>query len=617
MTNIRSELLICMALVLSVFVVYHPVTDYEFVNYDDDAYVFENDHVRAGLNLQGVLRSFSTTHACNWHPITWISHIFDNHLYGMNSGGHHFTNVLFHLLNTLLLFFVFNKATGRLWESSFVAALFALHPTHVESVAWVAERKDVLSTFFWMVTIWSYVWYAGSRSLKRYVIVLLSFALGLMSKPMVVTLPFVLLLMDYWPLKRFEVDPANPSIPQSHTPSIYLVCEKIPFIILSAVSGVVTYLVQQNCGAVNSLGEWPLYVRASNAFVAYIGYMVKMVWPFNLAVFYPHPEVIPIWRAAMACVLLLSISLFAIKKARRYPYFVVGWLWYLVVLVPVIGLVKVGAQAMADRYSYLPTIGLFIIIAWGFSDFSTGFRYKKAALNIAAILTLLILMMTARLQLGYWENSITLFEHAVKVTKDNDLAHFNLGNAFMTKGKIDEAIYHYNNAVNIRPDDAQTHTNLGIALFRKGDIDAAAAEYKKAIKIDPDSPEAHNCMGNILYAQGKFKKAEGLYEEALRIKSDYSQAHNNIGLALYAQGKIDKAIYHYTEALRIKPDYAETCNNLGAALTKKGMVDKAIIFFKEALRMEPDDVIAQKNLKVCQESLYGNKQSINETGKVR
>ncbi len=596
---IRSDFLVCLGFIIATLVIYWPVKDYEFINYDDDAYIYENTYVLDGLNYNSIKWSFTTTHVCNWHPITWISHILDTQLYGMNAGGHHLTNVFFHLLNTLLLFFFFRKITGALWKSGFVAALFALHPLHVESVAWVAERKDVLSTFFWMLTLWSYACYVEHRSLKMYLTVLLFFILGLMSKPMVVTLPFVLILLDYWPLNRFGRRATNPPIFQASNPSIYLIIEKIPFFVFAAVSSIITYLVQQNCGAVNALDDWPLYVRITSAFVAYIGYIGKMIWPFHLAIFYPHPGALPMFQAAVACVLLLSISVVAVRTAKLYPYCVVGWLWYLGTLVPVIGLVKVGSQAMADRYTYIPIIGLFIIIAWGVPDLVARFRYSKVGLAITAAIFILSLMVVAWFQAQHWQDSIALFKHAIQVTEHNDLAHFNLGNALMAKGKIDEAVDHYYKAIYIKPDDPLTYTNLGIALFAKGKTDEAVNKYTKALQIDFNLPEAHNSMGNALYAQGKFKKAMDSYAEALRIKPDSFQAHNNLGLVLYATGNVDKAIFHYTEALRIKPDYAETYNNLGAALIKKGMIDKAVVIFEEALRIDPGNTISRNNLNKC------------------
>ena len=532
--NIRPDILICLFLVIITLSSYWQVRDFAFNNYDDEAYVTKNQHVRRGLTFEGIIWAFSASHSANWHPLTWLSHMLDVQLYRMNPGQHHMTNLLFHLMNTLLLFLVFRRMTGHLWRSGFVAALFALHPLHVESVAWVAERKDVLCAFFWMLTVWSYIRYVERPGVYRYLVILLFFILGLMSKPMIVTLPFVLLLLDYWPLGRLRYPKSIDSIPIYSNPSIFhLVWEKIPLFILSTASSVVTLLVQQSGGTLGSLGVYSLSVRIANALASYVSYLVKMMWPFHLAILYPHPGMLPFWKVAGASLLLVSIFLMALWVMRPYPWFIVGWLWYMGTLVPVIGIVQVGFQGMADRYTYVPLIGIFIIIVWGVSELVAGWRYKKIVFGTIGGASLLILMATTWVQAGYWKNSITLFERALEVTSNNYVAYNNLGNALAARGKMFEAIGYYSEALRINPDFKEAHNNLGIAFAMLGRIDEA--------------------IGHSL--------------EALRINPDFEEAHNNLGIALINKGKIEEAIFHFREALRIRPDYAHANQNLKNALS--------------------------------------------------
>ena len=532
--NIRPDILICLFLVIITLSSYWQVRDFAFNNYDDEAYVTKNQHVRRGLTFEGIIWAFSASHSANWHPLTWLSHMLDVQLYRMNPGQHHMTNLLFHLMNTLLLFLVFRRMTGHVWRSGFVAILFALHPLHVESVAWVAERKDVLCAFFWMLTVWSYIRYVERPGVYRYLVILLFFILGLMSKPMIVTLPFVLLLLDYWPLGRLRYPKSIDSIPIYSNPSIFhLVWEKIPLFILSTASSVVTLLVQQSGGTLGSLGVYSLSVRIANALASYVSYLVKMMWPFHLAILYPHPGMLPFWKVAGASLLLVSISLMALWVMRPHPWFIVGWLWYMGTLVPVIGIVQVGFQGMADRYTYVPLIGIFIIIVWGVSELVAGWRYKKIVFGTIGGASLLILMATTWVQAGYWKNSITLFERALEVTSNNYVAYNNLGNALAARGKMFEAIGYYSEALRINPDFKEAHNNLGIAFAMLGRIDEA--------------------IGHSL--------------EALRINPDFEEAHNNLGIALINKGKIEEAIFHFREALRIRPDYAHANQNLKNALS--------------------------------------------------
>ncbi len=541
----RGEFVACIFLVVATLCVYWKLPSHDFVNYDDPKYVTENNHVQAGLTGEGIIWAFTSSHAKNWHPMTWLSHMLDCQIYELNAGGHHLTSLLFHIINALLVFVVFKRTTKAFWQSAFVAALFALHPLHVESVAWVAERKDVLSALFWMLTIWAYVLYVERPGLARYLLVFLFFILGLMAKPMLVTLPFVLLLMDYWPLKRFmcfqsncDVDNLQSDRPKAsgyHGSFTLLVLEKAPLFVLAAVSSTVTFLVQQAGGAVKSLDVFPLQIRFANALVSYVIYIWKFILPLDLAVFYPHPGMPPIWLVTVCLVLLFAVSVLVFRYRYRCPYLVTGWLWYVGTLVPVIGVVQAGTQSMADRYTYVPLIGLFVVIAWGVNDLAARWSFRRFVLTISACGVLLAFTICTWLQVSYWRNSITLFEHAIEVTSNNNLAHYNLGNALVKQGKLDEGIANYLEAMRIEPDHPDTHNahnSIGLALFRQDKLDEAIAHYSKAIRLKPD----------------------------------YVQAHNNLGVALIRQGKVDEAIRSFSRALQIRPDHDEASYNLGLAL---------------------------------------------------
>ncbi|MGA2465783.1 MAG: tetratricopeptide repeat protein [Thermodesulfobacteriota bacterium] len=591
------KFLISLCLIVVILAVFWKVHDCEFVSFDDYPYVAENPYVKAGLTFKSVTWAFTAMHANNWHPLTWLSHMLDCELYGLNPAGHHLTNLLFHIGNTLLLFLVLKWMTGILWRSGFVAALFALHPLHVESVAWVAERKDVLSTFFWMLTMWAYVRYAKGPRIDRYLLVLLFFALGLLSKPMLVTLPFVLLLLDYWPLERFQFGQLsgnrNPYSSKSTSSSnqralsFRLVLEKVPFLALSAVSSFLTFIAQQKGGTVKSFELFSLENRIANALVSYVNYIEKMIWPHPLAILYPHPGMLPIWQVIGAGLLLVCVSVLAIHSARRHPYLVMGWLWYLGTLVPVIGLVQVGMQAMADRYTYVPLIGLFVIIAWAVPDILKEWRYRKIVFNILASLVLSIFMILTRMQIQYWKNSIALFGHTVKVTVNNHIAEDGLGLALAHQGRLDEAIAHFAESLRIYPNYYATHYNLGLALALQGNIEKAMIHYAEALRLKPNYAEAHNKLGIALIHEGRKKEAIAHFTEAVQIKPDYVEAYSNLGDSLAEQGRIEEAISHYNKALSINPDSAEIHYNLGVALAQKGKIQEGIAHLSRALRIKP------------------------------
>jgi tetratricopeptide (TPR) repeat protein len=600
MKSHRLEFVVCLVLILTTLLVYGQVRNHGFLNFDDNVYVSENPQVRAGLTKKGVIWAFTTFHTANWHPLTWLSHMIDTQLFGLNAGLHHLTNLLFHIANTILLFFFLRWVTGSLWGSAFVAALFALHPLHVESVPWVAERKDLLSTFFWLLSMLAYVHYARRPSARRYGIVLLFFTFGLLAKPMLVTLPFVLLLLDYWPLGRLQmgqtIRSAHLKVQKSSVSG--LVREKIPLFALVTVSCYVTFFAQQHGGAVKSFGALPLDIRIANALVSYMRYIGKMIWPHELAVYYPYFGIQPAWHVVGAGLFLVGLSVLLISTVRRYPYLAVGWLWYLGTLVPVIGLIQVGGQSMADRYTYIPLIGLFILIAWGGAGLLERWLSRRV-LALSAGVVLLGILTCSWLQVRHWKDSITLFTHAIGVTVNNALAHNSLGSALAWEGRLEEAESHYREALRIMPNQAIAHYNLGVTLATKGRYEEAIAHYKEALRIKPDYADAHNNLGVALKSQWKFEEAESQFYEALRIEPDYALAHYNLGIVLVSQGRYEEAIGHYLEALWIDPDDAKAHYNLGNALMHQGRLEEAITHFSEALRINPDSAKMQYRLGVA------------------
>jgi tetratricopeptide (TPR) repeat protein len=621
--KIHRDVLVCLFLVIATVAVYWQVSNHEFVNFDDDRYVTENTHVQAGLSRESVIWAFTATDVANWHPLTWLSHMLDYQLYGMNTKGHHLTNVFFHLANTIFLFLVLKWMTGALWRSAFVAALFALHPLHVESVAWVAERKDVLSTFFWILTIWTYLRYVERPAFHRYLLILFSLALGLMAKPMLVTLPFVLLLLDYWPLYRFQLSQPGSAHPIKKQASLCatklraeyfrLLWEKIPLFALAAISSIVTFLVQRSGGAV---GDWEIYpakIRIANALVSYVSYIGKMIWPHNLAIFYPHPgQNLQLWQAAGAGLLIGLITMAVLRLARSHPYLIVGWLWYLGTLMPVIGLVQTGTQGMADRYTYVPLIGLFIMIAWGFSELGAKWRYQRIGLALAASVILAASMILTWTQLHHWKSTFKLFEHARNVTVDNYLAHNNLGIAYARQGNIETAIDHYTKAVQIKPNLPRSHNNLGNAYARQGRMNEAIAHYTLALQIKPDFAGAHNNLGNVLAGQGKNEEAIFHFARAQQLQPDFAEASFNMGSVLARQGSMDEALAQFTRALELKPDFAEAHNSMGVILARTGNLDDAIVHFHEALKLKPTFIQAHNNLRIAlQQAGHQNESSQN------
>ena len=588
--NIQQNLplIISLLLIAAILIAYCQVKDFDFICFDDKPYVTENRHVQSGFTVKSFIWAFTTFDASNWHPLTWLSHMADCKLYGLNPMGHHWTSLQIHIANTLLLFFILQYMTGALWRSAFVAALFALHPLHVESVAWVAERKDVLSTFFGMLTLLVYCRYSKQPSLAGYLLVILFLSLGLMAKPMLVTLPFLLLLLDFWPLGRNRLATAS-----------RLVLEKIPLLVPIVISSCLTFMAQQSSGAVKALESFSLTVRIANAFVSYVSYAVKAIWPHNLTVFYPHPgNTLPLWQVFGAILLVGGASFMAIHSLKKYPYIAVGLFWYLGMLVPVIGLVQVGPQAMADRYTYIPITGLFIVITWGFSDLLTQRHYQKIVLALFAVIILSALTVSTFFQLGYWRNSVALFERAVSITENNCLAHNNLGAALLEERKFYAAVLHLKEALRIEPGCRAALYNIGAALSAQGKLDEAILHYNDVLKINPKDAIVHNNLADALSAQEKLDEAVLHYNKALKIDPDYAGAHGRFGSLLIKQNKFKEAMFHLTEAIRINPDYAETYNNIGVVFSRLNKFKEASTFFSKAIQVKPDFTEARKNLEI-------------------
>jgi len=651
-------------LTLAVGAVFGQTLWHDFVNYDDDLYVYGNPLIEKGLTLHGIGWAFTHSLVANWHPLTVLSFMADAQCYGLKPDGYHLTNVLLHAIAVVLLFVVLREMTGALWRSAFVAAVFAIHPLHVESVAWVSERKDVLSAVFFMLTLLCYAkavtrlrseastgqasdgWRvtrdrrAGDKaeviaspvtrhpSLFYWLAVVL-FAVGLMAKPMLVTLPFILLLLDYWPLQRFNASPRHPM--SGFTPPRLLV-EKIPFFILSAASCVATFVAQQRGGAVEALARYSLSDRLENVFVSYARYLGKTFWPVGLAVRYSYPRYWPATAVSWAVALSVGLSAAALWLGRRFPYVAVGWFWFVGMLVPVIGLMQVGNQSLADRYTYLPQIGLCLLAAWGAAELCGASRIGRAALGSAAGLILAALMAVAYVQTGYWKDSVSLWTHTLACTSENVSALDNLGNALAGQEKSAEAVGRYEEAlqldpdnVDVRdnlgnalagqekwaeaiqcyeqvlrldPDNAAVHRNFGSALARQGQLDPAIQQYEQALQLVPDFAAAHCSLADALAKEGRWTEAVRHYERALQLDPESADAECGWGAALAGQGHLAEARQHYQRALELKPDYAEAHYDLGIVLAAQGKPDEAIPEYQRAILLKPDYAQAYDNLGV-------------------
>ncbi len=560
---------ICLSLAVLTWLVFGQTLWHDFVNYDDPRYVYENTRITGGLTISSIAWALTHVHSLNWHPLTTISHILDCQLYGLKPGWHHFTNVLLHTLAAILLFFALQQMTGAMWRSAFVAAVFAIHPLRVESVAWIAERKDVLSGVFFMLTLLAYAYYVRRPRIARYLLVSFIFACGLMSKPMLVTLPFVLLLLDYWPLARIKGQFWK------------RVLEKIPLIALSVVSSVITFLVQK--GAVGQTEELPIFERINNAVVSYVLYIWQMLWPVDLAVFYPHPENrLPLWEIVSCLVLLTCVTAVAIALRKRRPYLITGWLWYLGMLVPVIGLVQVGWQGRADRYTYLPQIGLYMAVTWGAVDLTAFYRHQRTILGTAALLVIGTLTSCAWVQTSYWRDSERLFRHAAAVTTNNDVADNNLGIVFLGQGKADEAISLLQRAADLRPDNGPAHENLAKALLQKGRVTEALTHYRKLLELQPDNMEVHNIVGTVLVQQGRVGEGVEEWQKVLTLEPDNGNAMSNLAWVFATSPDPSlrdgpKAVELAEQAVRISGNrIAILYRTLAAAYAEAGRFSEAI-----------------------------------------
>ena len=585
----------CLLLAVLTLALYNPVNRHPFVNYDDDRYVVNNPHVRQGLTADTSTWALTATEQANWHPLTWMSHALDCSLFRLNPAGHHFTSILLHVVNVILLFLLLMWATERLGPSLFVAALFALHPINVESVAWVAERKNVLCTMFFFLTLWAYGWYARKPGWKRYLAVAALFAAGLASKPMVITLPFVLLLLDYWPLARVcganaEESKTLPAFPWSR-----LALEKLPLLALSAASAVITMQAQQAGGAVRTTAEVSFGARLATAIWAYAMYLWKMVWPARLAPLYPHPgDSLAAWQVLVAATVLIAISV-AVWRLRARRYLVVGWLWFLGTLVPVIGLVQVGEAAMADRYAYIPLIGIFVIIAFGAADWAEQKKFGWwAAIPAAAILVALAL--ATHRQIGYWQSNYDLWSHTLAVTENNFVAENNLGGALILEGKEEEAHAHFEAAARINPKDPMSRSNLGIYLQKHGQMREAVAQYEAAVELTSDPgllAQAYANLGSAERAMGEDEPARKSFQQSLRFNPNQFNAWLGMGLLAQKQGKLDEAVSDLSRSVELQPS-AQGYLELGRTLAQAGHVPEALNAYEQALKISPDLVEAQQ-----------------------
>jgi Tfp pilus assembly protein PilF len=577
---------------------YAPVLGADFINYDDPDYVIDNPHVRAGLSWRGILWALTTGHAGNWHPLTWLSHMLDVSLFGLQPGWHHLTNVLSHCANSVLLFLMLRHIAGGIWRSAVTAALFAFHPMHVESVAWISERKDVLSTMFGFLAIWAYACYARRRAApgsqvsegstviltrRFYGLALLSFALALLSKPMWVTLPFLLLLLDYWPLKRLNLFGQTMERP---TPRIApLIYEKLPFCLLSVISSIVTFLVQKKGGAVSPFDLLPFSYRVINAIVAYAAYIKKLLWPSDLAVFYRHPGLWPIDVVVFSALLLIAVSAVVVVTGRRHPCVAVGWCWFLGTLVPVIGLVQVGDQYMADRYSYLPSVGFFLLIVWTVAAAAERWKQLHSAVLLAAM-ALCACWITARVQSSLWRNSLTLFEHAARVTPDNYVALNNVGFFLTSQERFEEAETYLLRALESKPTSGEAWNNHANIQHRRGQLDQAQTSYQKARKNNPQDPQPENNLANLLIQSGQRDEALIHVRRALQLNPNLAQAHYNLANIHVLNGDLAQGIRSYEKALELKRDYPQAHYNLAVVLRSTGQMDGAEQHFREASRMQ-------------------------------
>jgi protein O-mannosyl-transferase len=565
-TRSQRDIIIFTFLVAAVILVYGQVQHHDFLSYDDKAYVTQNPYVKNGWSLDGLKWALTSRHHSHWHPLTWLSHMTDCQLFGLHPGWHHLSNLFLHVMNTLLLFFVLKKMTGAAFKSAFVAALFALHPLHVETVAWVADRKDLLCGFFWLMTLWGYCFYTERSSIRRYFLVFGLFVCALMAKPMAISLPIILLLLDYWPMNRFVLKNhmEKQDLNQTNRRAFErLILEKVGFFVLVGISASITVLSMKKGHAVNLFKLIPDAQTLARAMVHYGIYIHKTFWPAGLAVPYSLVRSYSHWQILGSAVLFFGTSLFVCLKAKRYPYLPVGWLWFIITLLPVIGIIKFGPQKVADRYTYLPLVGLFIMVAWGIPDAIKKWPHRRWAVILSSASAVAVLMACSWAQVGQWKDSESLFLHAIRFTEGN----------------------------------FKTHTNLGVILVEKGEYGRATHHFGEAINIKPDYVEAYNNMGIVLRITGRVEEAKAYYHKALQISPKFSKAHYNLGVAFEGEGRLEDALHHYGEAVKRNPKYAAAYNNIGAILANRGDYAEAVRYFSKVLKLQPDNKNARKNFR--------------------
>jgi tetratricopeptide (TPR) repeat protein len=596
---------VTLALVAMTVAAYWPVSGNDFINFDDHIYLTQNRHISEGLSLEGIKWAFTEYYSCNWHPVTWLSHMLDVEMFGMNAGGHHLVSLGLHIANTLLLMGFLYRTTTRFWPSVFAAAMFALHPLHVESVAWASERKDVLSAFFWFATMWAYSFYVKRPGWKRYSAVMILYALGLMSKPMLVTLPIVLLLLDRWPLERTVTAGRHKGEAVS---LLRLAAEKLPLLAMAAISAIVTIDAQR--GATSTLDAVGLPARLTNAAISCWRYIEQMLLPIKLAVLYPYVNRPQYMQAAVALLLLVCATVAAIYWRRRFRYVLTGWLWYLIMLVPVIGLVQVGEQSHADRYTYLPLVGIFIIISWGVADVVGRISGLRKAIVPAAVVVLVVSGVLTWRQAGYWKDSVTLLERTVMVTKDNHVAMANLGNALVARGELDRAMEEFQKSLNLAPRKAETLSGIGKVLFEKGQLAESWGYYKLAVEARPDLKDTQLNAGAALIALGRYAEAEGYLREAIRLDGRWAEPYAQLGIALGGIGRPDEGIAACKKSLELKPGLGAAHFSLAALYAMKGDLAAAVEEYRKCLAIEQNYSV-MKNLGGCLLAMGEKEEALN------
>jgi protein O-mannosyl-transferase len=572
--NVRISMWINLALVIAILCIYWQTRTFSYISYDDPEYVFANERVQQGLTIENIKWAFTTIYFSNWHPLTWISHMIDSQVYGNNPEQHHLTNVILHIINTLLLFSLFKKMTGNILPSALLAGLFALHPLHIQSVAWISERKDLLCALFFFLTIFSYLKYLEKAVLLQYLLTLFLFLLGLMAKPMIITLPFILLLLDFWPLQRLRFNGifqtgVTPAISLASSGNSRVLLDKIPFFTLSIISSAITFYAQRAGDSVAALNQLPLLARGENAIVSYLLYIYKMLWPFHFSIIYPHPSTYPYWLILTAILILSAFTVGTLYFLNKFPFILVGWLWFLGMLIPVIGIIQVGIQSMADRYTYLPMIGLFFAFSWGLYYFPLLTKNRPLYFSITGGLILLFFSVLTWKELQYWQNGIRLFSRAIAVTNNNYVAHNNLGYELLQVFKFEEAKKEFALAVQIDPAFYIAHLNLGRSFIEEGSMPEGIEHYRTAIKLNPNYAEAHYNLGNALLRIGEYHEAAAHYVQALRINPSLVDAYNNLGAILVNDQKFDEAIVLFQKAISINPNFLEAKSNLEDAIWEK------------------------------------------------